>query len=435
MKKLTVTAILLALIMGWSLTGCGQTASETADTAANTAITAELETTEDTADASESSEETAAASESAAVSVSNVTEPSAAANSFTGNSAGLIDSTALFSDRDLEQSADLSEAQYLTVSDSETLEITEAGVYVLSGTAADCTVLVDADETAKVQLVLNGVSITNSDCPAIYVVSADKVFVTSAGENTLSVTGSFRADGETNTDAVIFSKSDLVLNGTGTLNITSAQGNGITSKDDLKVTGGTYTLSTALDALEANDSLSVCGGSFTINTDKDGLHCENDELEGAIYIADGSFTINAASDGIQANAVLQIDGGTFDITASEGLEATYVQLNGGTISISASDDGINASANTSAYEVAIEINGGDLTIVMGQGDTDAIDANGSIYVNGGTIDITAPTSSFDYDRTAEYNGGTIIINGEQADEIPAEMMGGMGGFGGRGGRA
>ena len=73
---------------------------------------------------------------------------------------------------------------------------------------------------------------------------------------------------------------------------------------------------------------------------------------------------------------------------------------------------------------------------MAQGDTDAIDANGSVYVNGGTIDITAPCVSFDYDRTAEYNGGTIIINGEQVSAIPQEMMGGrggMGGFGGRGG--
>ena len=73
---------------------------------------------------------------------------------------------------------------------------------------------------------------------------------------------------------------------------------------------------------------------------------------------------------------------------------------------------------------------------MGQGDTDAIDANGDIIVNGGTIDITAQMSSFDYDGTAQYNGGTIIINGTQVDSIPQSMMGGRGGmnggFGGRG---
>jgi hypothetical protein len=69
---------------------------------------------------------------------------------------------------------------------------------------------------------------------------------------------------------------------------------------------------------------------------------------------------------------------------------------------------------------------------MGQGDTDAIDCNGNITVNGGTIDITAQMSSFDYDGTATYNGGTIIINGEEVNSIPQSMMGG-GGMGGRGG--
>ena len=44
------------------------------------------------------------------------------------------------------------------------------------GTA--CTVRIEADKEAKIQLVLDGVSITNDDFPAIYVVSADKVFIT-----------------------------------------------------------------------------------------------------------------------------------------------------------------------------------------------------------------------------------------------------------------
>ena len=350
-----------------------------------------------------------------------------------------------YTERELEQTADTSEAKDISVSDDTTIDITEEGVYTISGTAENCTVRVEADENAKVQLVLDGVSITNDDLPAIYVVSADKVFITTTdSENTLTVSGQFTSDGDTNTDAVIYSKDDLVLNGTGTLNVTSYYGNGITSKDDMKITGGTYNVKSALDAFEANDSISVSDGTFDISTNKDGFHCENDETEGTITISGGTFNINGKSDGIQACALLQIDGGTFDITASEGLEATYVLINDGDINIYATDDGINASANTNAYETAIEINGGYITVEVGQGDTDAIDANGSIYVNGGTINVTAQMSSFDYDRTAEFNGGTIIINGEEVSEIPQSMMGGgmggnmggnMNGFGGgRGGR-
>ena len=66
---------------------------------------------------------------------------------------------------------------------------------------------------------------------------------------------------------------------------------------------------------------------------------------------------------------------------------------------------------------------------MGQGDTDGIDSNGNLYINGGTINITA-NSPFDYDGEAKYNGGTIIVNGEETNTITNQMMGG--GPGGQG---
>lgn len=346
------------------------------------------------------------------------------------------DSGDLFSNRDLEQEADLEGAAQITVKDGETFEITSEGVYIISGSAKNCTVKVNTDNESKVQLVLDGVTVENEDFPAIYVVSCDKCFITTTdSENSLSVTGSFVSDGETKTDAVIFAKDDIVLNGKGVLNITSSQGNGISGKDDIKVTGGTYSITCAKDAIEANDSILINDGTFSISTQKDGLHAEDDsdDTQGIIRILGGAFSIKAGSDGIQATALVQIDGGSFVINASEGIEATYVKMNGGSVNITASDDGINASNKSSAYDPTVEINGGELTISMGQGDTDAIDANGSIYVNGGTINITAPTSSFDYDKTAEFNGGTIIINGEEVSEIPQSMMGGPGGMGGRGG--
>ncbi|MBR1393021.1 MAG: carbohydrate-binding domain-containing protein [Ruminococcus sp.] len=360
--------------------------------------------------------------------------------SFTASTSGKIDTTDIFSNRDLKQTADLTDATYLTVSDGKTLSITEAGIYVISGTAKNCTIRIETDSESKVQLVLNGVSVTNTSTPAIYVINADKVFVTTASDttNTLSVTGQFTADGDTNTDAVIFSKDDLVFNGLGTLNITSAYGNGISGKDDIKFTGGTYSITCALDAIEANDSIAVCGGSFTINSKKDGLHAENDEdyTEGWIYISDGTFNITATSDGIQGTTYTQIDGGNITIKSSEGIESTYIQINGGTINISATDDGLNASKKSTAIGTpTVEVTGGKLTVTMSGSDVDCIDANGNIIVSGGTIDLSYPTQgpseSFDYDGTATYTGGTIIINGSQVDSIPqASMMGGMGGFGG-----
>ena len=344
---------------------------------------------------------------------------------------GAIDASDLFTERDLTQTADLTDAEYYTLQDGQDIEITSAGVYVLSGTATDVTIKVNAGDEDKVQIVLNGVNITNSDSPAIYVVNADKVFVTTTDtENTVSVTGTFTADGDTNTDAAIFSKDDLILNGVGTLNISSTA-NGVTSKDDLKITGGNININCEADAIEANESVAIADGNITIVTNKDGIHAEYDEDDtvGYVYICGGNIKIEAADDGIHGTTIVQIDGGTFDIdTYGEGIEATIVQINGGTVDVYAADDGINASAKSSAYYPELQINGGDVTISMGQGDTDALDSNGALTITGGTINITAQ-SPFDYDGTGTLSGGTVIVNGQEVTQLSNQMMGGgmMGG--------
>ena len=360
---------------------------------------------------------------------------------------GKLSADELFTERDLTQTADLSEASNYTVSDGKTITITKAGVYHISGTASDATIVVEAGSDDKVQIVLDGVSITNTDFPCLYVKQADKVFVTLVGENTLSVTGSFTTDGDTNTDGVIFSKDDLVLNGTGSLTVSSTD-NGVVCKDDLKVTGGSYTVTASSKAFEANDSIRIADGTFTLKAGTDGLHAENDDdTLGYLYIGGGSFTIQAGDDGIHANSLVQIDGGSFTVSAAECIEGTYIQINDGTFALSSWDDAINAAKKSSAYSTpTVEINGGDITITMSAGDTDGIDSNGDVIVNGGTINITG-NSSFDYDGSAQYNGGTIIVNGEQITSIPNQMMGGgmggrgqmggmdnMGGFGGHGRR-
>ena len=365
--------------------------------------------------------------------VQKLTQTQEVTTSINVSSSGVLNAGDIFTDRDLTQTADVSDATYYSLSDGTDITITTGGVYVISGSAGNASIIVNTSSDDKVQLVLNGVSITNQSAPAIYVKNADKVFVTtvSGTTNSLSVTGTFTADGTTNTDAVIFSKDDLVLNGLGTLSISSTD-NGVTSKDDLKITGGTIDVNCVSDAFEANESIAIADGSITINTGKDGLHAENDEDDstGYVYICGGTLNVTAGSDGIQATTVAQIDGGSISISGSEGIEATYVQINGGTINISASDDGINGSAKSSAYSVTVELNGGDITINMGQGDTDGVDSNGNLYINGGTISVTGQ-SAFDYDGQGQLNGGTVTVNGSQITELTNQMMGG--GMGGQGG--
>ena len=331
---------------------------------------------------SSNASETATASESTAD--SEIAEASDTADETSGEkeTAGEEETSGdeWYSDRDMEQSPDTSDAQTIEVTDGQTLSITEEGTYILQGTASDCTVLVNAPE-ARVQFILDNVTVSNTSSPAIYVLDADKCFVTTAegSGNALTVSGTFTEDTENDvkTDAVIFSKSDLTLNGTGTLTISSTD-NGITSKDELTVTGGTYNITASGKGLESNDSIAICDGTFTID-------------------------------------------------AKEGMESTYIRIDGGTFEISASDDGINAAANSEKNEVQVEINGGTLSIRMGAGDTDGIDSNGDLTINGGNISIEC-NSPFDYVGTGALNGGTVVVNGEEVTELTNQFEGGMGGM-------
>ena len=248
--------------------------------------------------------------------------------------AGTFSSADMFTERDLAGTYEESGAVYVTLSDDgitgetdgvvidgQMVTITAEGTYIFSGTLSEGQIVVDADN-AKVQIVFDNVDITCASSAAVYVKSAEKVFVTLAegSQNTLRNTDEYVAIDDNNIDAVIFAKSDLTLNGTGSLTIVSAEGHGIVSKDDLKITGGTYDITAAGHALSGKDSVRIADGTFILTAEKDGIHAENadDEEKGYIYIADGDFTITSDGDGMDASNIVQIEDGTLDITAGGG---------------------------------------------------------------------------------------------------------------------
>lgn len=400
---MTAMAVLSATVAGCAATQTNSQSSGASTTATQTAT---------------------AASTSVVAAAGSATGASVVSTAASGTS--LLDTTDIFSTRDLEQTPDLSGATVINLVSGQDVTLSEEGVYVLKGMATDVSVVVAAAEDAKIQVVLDGVRITNTDAPAIYVKTADKVFLTTtASQNVLTVTGTYAADGETKLDAVIFSKADLTLNGSGSLEIVSSTGNGISAKDELIVTGGVYTIQAAADGLEANDAILIGNGTLTIEAGQDALHSENadDPSLGFIYIQNGALTITAADDALRGNSFIQIDGGTVNVISSqEGIEATQIMLNGGQITVYATDDGINGAPKVSS-DVDITVNGGTISVKVGSGDTDAFDCNGDITINGGTITVTA-NSAFDADGTAVLNAGDVTVNGTKITQITQSQQGG-----------
>lgn len=365
--------------------------------------------------------------------------------------------------------------------------ISKEGVYNITGTISNGSIKVNTE--GNVKLVLNNVTITNNNGPAIIVENAKNTYIELKGTNKLT------AKATETEDAAIFSHDDLFMEGEGTLEISSNY-DGIASKDDLTFLSGTYKITTDDDGIRGKDTVTIKEGTFTINAKGNGIKTTNETEKGEIVIENGTlninsnldgiqsintltindgnftikttgstnnssakglkaeknitincgkysitttddsihsnenvlinkgtFTIKSNDDGIHADGMVTIKDGTISITGSEGIEATYVKIEDGKINIEASDDGINATSISNSYTATLEITGGTTTINMGQGDTDAIDSNGNLYITGGTIDITAQ-SPFDYDGDSKFTGGTVTVNGEKVTALTNQMMGG-----------
>lgn len=215
------------------------------------------------------------------------------------------------------------------------------------------------------------------------------------------------------------------------ITVTSGE-DGVQAQTALTLTDTTATITTgggssaqlgeddSAKGIKAGTDITISGGNLTLDCADDAVHAD-----GNVTVSSGSLTVQSGDDAIHAENKVTIDDGEIDVTAHEGIEGTLVTINGGKISIQASDDGINAAQKTDGVTPTVEINGGELEIVMGQGDTDAVDANGNVIINGGTIRITAQ-SAFDYDGKGELNGGEVWVNGEQITQLQ-NQFGGMGG--------
>jgi len=321
--------------------------------------------------------------------------------------------------------------------DGSILTITQPGTYILSGTLSDGQVRVETADEADVQIVLDGATITNSTGAAIFVKSANSATITLAEGtiNTLSDGETYTfEDSEDEPNATLFSKSDLILNGTGTLVIDANYAHGIKGKDDVTIAEGTYEITSVGDAIKGSDSLFISSGTYTIDAGGDGLQSTNEEEEGkgTLTIESGTFAITAASDGIQAATDLQILGGDFTITtgggsansstaseawgtwaapteeatttteettSAKGLKATdSIAISGGTFLLDTSDDSIHTNDT-------IQITGGDFTIASGD---DGIHADNSLIIDEGTININQSYEGIEATEIT-LNGGDITL--------------------------
>ena len=365
----------------------------------------------------------------------------------------------MFTDRDFETAYDKEACVHIQLNgdsataDSEsvqltgsTVTLTEEAVYVISGTLNDGRIVVNADEKAKLQLVFDGISVNSENSAALYILSADKVFVTLADgtENRLSNGGSFENSDDNKIDGAVFSKEDLTFNGNGSLMVSSPGGHGIVCKDDLVFAGGSFFLASASHGIDANDSVRISRAVLSIDAGKDGIHAENDEdtEKGFVYISGGELTIEADGDGISAGAWMQIADGEIELSAGGGYEngtkqssalyggfmgkdkpgkqggqtdgtdttddsvsmkglkaAGSICISDGIFSVNTADDAIHSNTSVAIYGGSFELSSGD----------DAVHAEDILTITDCRMQISQSYEGLEA-QTLIIGGGTITVN-------------------------
>lgn len=343
--------------------------------------------------------------------------------------------------------------------DGNTVTFTQEGAYLLKGDLAGQIVVDLPGESDKVQLVLDGVNVTNSSSAGIYVKNADKVFVTTTegSENNISVTGGFVQTDDNNVDGAIYSKDDIVFNGAGALKVSCVSGHGIVSKNDLKITSGTYEITSGSKALQGKDMVGIAGGAVTLTAGTDGIDSVNvafyggdtnitagdeginsdvtdENAEPKVLLAGGNIKIESDDDGIQTTGGAELAGANVTVTAGGGSvnaaehfdDVAFGQMGGwagrgqggpqfggepdsmGEINYDTDDDETtdDGSKNKGIKANNIMLRSGSMTI---DSQDDAIHADGDITAEGGTYEINAGDDGLHADATLTINGGAFTI--------------------------
>lgn len=308
-----------------------------------------------------------------------------------------------------------------------TVTILDEGTYVITGSLDDGMIVVDTDKEDKTQIVLDGVSIHSETSAPVLVLQSDKVVVTLKENtvNTLSNGGSFEPIDDVNVDAVIFSKEDLTINGSGSLNVNSPAGHGIVSKDELSIAGGKLDITTSSHGLTGKDGIVIANAELKIASGKDGIHAENndDASLGYVYIESGTFDVEAQGDGISAQTKLLIHEGTFHVVTGGGSENAAVKRSEqwGKMPFGRGPNGMGkpdqSESSDSSNDESTSIKGlkagQDLTIMNGtfvlDCADDAVHSNANLTVQGGEFTISSGDDGFHADETLLIESGVISI--------------------------
>lgn len=329
--------------------------------------------------------------------------------------------------------------------DGTDVSITAAGTYVFSGDCDNGSITVKKGVTG-VTIVLNGLTLTNDDSAAITLnKTAEASLIAAAG--TTNTVADTEGSSDENAAVKVKSGASLSIGGTGTLTVDGNAKNGIKGAADAVITVAEVKLNinAVNDGLSCDDELKITGGTLSITAGGDAVKAspDTDDTEnpdttslGNVTISGGTLTLNATGEGVQADGDLTISGGTFHVKTNGGHTTALTDdsasckgfkaggaltVTGGTLTVDSADDALHAGTD-------VTISGGTLTLATGDDGVHAdndlvIGTKGASSTSTPRINITASYEGLEGTTVTVYSGDIDVFASDDGVNAASSTLG------------
>lgn len=320
--------------------------------------------------------------------------------------------------------------------ESDILTIEKEGIYALTGILNGA--LVIKGDANNITIILHNATIEtleSQNIPAITFEKHSGERILSVYRDTINKLSDSIGDDENGEGAIIQAKkSSLIINGSGTLELTSkgVETTAIKVKKDLSIYSSNININTSDHGIKSGELLSIHNANINITAKGDGMKTDveaesveegneftSDPYAGYIYIENSNITINSGDDGISANSLLKINNTEENIinittnggapqriteSSSDNSEGKAIKVDGITLVI---DDEETDLPSKCENNYALYILGGKYII---NSNSDAISSKGNLIIDNGVFDISSGDDAIHAEYITKINNGNILIN-------------------------
>lgn len=260
----------------------------------------------------------------------------------------------LFTDIDLASLSDITNTTNQNQAPNQLL-LTTPGLYRLSGTLTNQSLVIDLASDESIGLIMQGVTIANTQQTSIEIKQAKAVDLFIPSEQSLTIyqqaslelTATIQ-DGTQAADEIsaITTSAPLRINNQGEFNLINEQGKGIEATAAVNLVGGNYYLNTQQTAISTTKDLEIQQANLNIQTEQTALVAMDEKQSGNLTIQSSSLDLNYGQSAMQIGEFFSMN----------DTQLTTKQLSTSVDQVQAQDESMDTEKGNNYFTVTSEMN-------------------------------------------------------------------------------